>query len=178
MQQHPSGQPRIPTQQRIGILCVGNILMLDEGVAPRVAAELLERYRFPPTVEVLDRGTMGMALLADLRRFDVILLVDAVDSTGEPPGTVVSYLPEDIAPYEAFHGAHDTRFIDVLEAAALLGSLPEAHCLGVQVQNMAPSEYVIGLTPPVEAALPFLIECVIAFLTQRGIHPAPKAPVT
>jgi hydrogenase maturation protease len=147
--------------------------MLDEGVGPRVAAELVARYQFPENVEVLDRGTMGMALLADLKRFDVILLVDAVDNTGQPPGTVVTYLPENIAPYEAFHGAHDTRFIDVLEAATLVGFTPEAHCLGVQVQNMLPSEYVIGLTPPVEAALSFIIECVIAFLAQRNIHPTP-----
>jgi hydrogenase maturation protease len=146
--------------------------MLDEGVGPRVAAELLARYRFPSTVEVLDRGTLGMALLADLKRFDVVLLVDAVDGTGKPPGTVVTYLPEEIAPYEAFHGAHDTRFIDVLEAAALLGSTPEAHCLGVQVENMSPAAYTIGLTPPVEAAVPFLIECVLGFLAQHDVHPA------
>jgi hydrogenase maturation protease len=143
--------------------------MLDEGVGPRVAAELLTNYRFPKTVEVLDRGTMGMALLSDLKRFDAILLVDAVDGTGEPPGTVVTFSPDDIASYEAFHGAHDTRFIDVLEAAALLGYTPEAHCLGVQVGDMSPSEYTIGLTPEVEAAIPFLIECILAFLTQHDV---------
>jgi hydrogenase maturation protease len=145
--------------------------MLDEGAGPRVAAELLANYRFPPNVEVLDRGTMGMALLSDLKRFDVILLVDAVDSTGKPPGTVVTFSPEDIAPYEAFHGAHDTRFVDVLEAAALLGYTPEAHCLGVQVGDMCPPEYTIGLTPEVEAAVPFLVECVLGFLAQNGVYP-------
>lgn len=155
--------------KQFGILCVGNILMLDEGVGPRVAQELLEHYRFPSNVEVLDRGTMGMALLSDLKRFQVILLVDAVDNTGKAPGTVVTYLPEDIAPYEAFHGAHDTRFVDVLQAAGLLGYEPEAHCLGVQVQNMSPADYMIGLTPPVEAAVPFLIQCVLGFLDKFGI---------
>jgi hydrogenase maturation protease len=153
---------------------VGNALMLDEGLGPRVAAELVGRYRFPENVEVLDRGTMGMALLSDLRRFDVVLLVDAVDNTGKPPGTVVTYLPQDIAPYEAFHGAHDTRFVDVLEAAALLGCAPEGHCLGVQVQDMSPASYTIGLTPPVEAAVPFLIECVLGFLEQRGVRPCAR----
>ncbi len=51
---------------------------------------------------------------SELKRLDVVLLVDAVDDTGEPPGTLVTFLPEDIAPYEAFHGAHDARFVDVL----------------------------------------------------------------
>jgi hydrogenase maturation protease len=157
--------------QHIGILCIGNMLMLDEGVGPCVAAALLKRYEFPDNVEVLDRGTMGMALLADLKRFDVVLVVDAVDNTGNVPGTVVTFLPEDIAPYEAFHGAHDTRFIDVLEAAALLGYGIEGHCLGVQVEDMWPAQLTIGLTPSVEAAVPSLVECVVGFLTQRGCAP-------
>jgi hydrogenase maturation protease len=155
--------------QKIAILCIGNILMMDEGAGPRVAKELSAHYAFPENVEVLERGTMGMALLSDLKRFDLILLVDAVDNTGEPPGTVVTFLPEDIAPYEAFHGAHDTRFIDVLEAATLLGYTPEAHCLGVQIENMSPAEYAIGLTPLVEAAIPFLVECVLSFLARHEV---------
>jgi len=161
-------------KQQIGILCVGNILMQDEGVGPRVAQELIERYSFPDNVEVLDRGTLGMALLADLKRLDVVLLVDAVDNTGTAPGTVLTYLPEDIAPYEAFHGAHDTRFVDVLEAAALLGYNPQCHCIGVQVQDMNPDEYTIGLTPAVEAAIPFLIQCIISFLEKSGVEVTEK----
>jgi len=156
--------------KRIGILCVGNILLLDEGVGPRVAEELLKQYSFPENVEVLDRGTMGMALLSDIKNFDVILVIDAVDNTGKPPGTVVSFVPEDIAPCEAFHGAHDARLVDVLEAASLLGYRPEVHCLGIQVQNMNPSDYTIGLTPLVEASLPFLVECVKGFLKKQGIR--------
>jgi len=148
--------------------------MQDEGLGPRVAWELTERYMFPNNVEVIDRGTMGMALLADLKRFDVILLVDAVDNTGTPPGTVLTYLPEDIAPYEAFHGAHDARFIDVLEAAALLGYSPQCHCVGVQVQDMNPDEYTISLTPAVEAALPFLIQCIMGFLERFGVEATEK----
>ena len=171
MELKESGEGRALSERRIAILCVGNILMLDEGAGPRVAAELLARYRFPPHVEVLDRGVMGMALLAAIKRFDEVLLVDAVDGTGKPPGTVVTFLPEDVAPHEAFNGAHDTRFVDVLQAAALLGSTPEGHCLGVQVLDMHPHDFTIGLTPPVEAAIPFLVECVLGFLETRGIRP-------
>ena len=149
--------------------------MQDEGVAPRVAQELISRYNFPENVEVLDRGTMGMSLLSDLKRFDVILYIDAVDGTGMSPGTVVSYLPEEIAPYETFHGAHDTRFVDILEAAFLLGYNPDGQCLGVQVQNINPTNYTIGLTPPVEASLPALIQYVLKFLKKHNVEVSEKA---
>ncbi|MDR1359246.1 MAG: hydrogenase maturation protease [Coriobacteriales bacterium] len=148
---------------KILILCLGNTLMLDEGVGPRVAAELLEHPALPSEVEVLDRGCLGMALLADLKGADRVLVVDAVDNTGLPPGTVVTYAPEDIAPYQAFHGAHDTRLIDVLQALELLGHQPQVDCLGVQIQSLAPEDYTIGLTPPVEAAVPVLVQSCLAW---------------
>jgi len=156
--------------ERIAIIGIGSILMLDEGLGPCVAAELLKRYEFPENVAVLDRGTMGMQLLSEFSSCDVVLVVDAVDNTGNPPGTVVRFAPEDLARYDTFHGAHDTRFIDVLDAAELLGYRPEGHCLGVQVENMSPAELTIGLTPAVAAAVPLVLYSVLDFLCERGIE--------
>jgi hydrogenase maturation protease len=138
--------------------------MLDEGVGPRVAQELLEHHELPGEVTVLDRGCMGMALLADLKGAERVRVVDAVDNTGLAPGTVVSYKPEDMASYEAFHGAHDTRLMDVLEAAELLAYRPIVDCLGVQIQDMAPKDFIIGLTPPVEAAVPVLVQSCLDYI--------------
>ncbi|MDR3053301.1 MAG: hypothetical protein LBU48_05525, partial [Coriobacteriales bacterium] len=75
-----------------------------------------------------------------------------------------------IAPFAPFHSAHDTRFVDVLQAATLLGARPEGYCLGVQVENMYPEQMTIGLTPTVEAAVPFLVQSVVAFLVNRGVE--------
>ncbi|MDR2108019.1 MAG: hydrogenase maturation protease, partial [Coriobacteriales bacterium] len=160
----------VTTDVRIAVLGIGNVLMLDEGLGPRVVAELNARVEFPPGVEVLDRATMGMALLAEMPAWDVMLVIDAVDNTGLAPGTVLSFAPEDIAAQQVFHGAHDTRFSDVLQAAALLGYQVEGHCLGAQVANMAPADYQIGLTPAVEAALPLLMHAALDFLAQRGVR--------
>jgi len=153
---------------QILILCIGNILMLDEGVGPRIAQELNEHHEFPGNVKVLDRGCMGMSLLADLKAADKVLVVDAVDNTGFDSGTVVTFKPEDIAPYQAFHGAHDTRLIDVLLALELLGYKPQVDCLGVQVENMSPASFCIGLTPQVEAAVPILVQSCLDYITAMS----------
>ncbi|MBQ6453276.1 MAG: hydrogenase maturation protease [Coriobacteriales bacterium] len=156
--------------ERMAVMCIGNILLLDEGVGPAVARELMENYDFPPNVTVLDSGTMGMSLIGDFAQYDYILTVDAVDGTGEPPGTVFHFLPQDMAENRIFHGAHDTRFIDVLEASALLGHEPAGECIGVQIENMSPSQLVIGLTPQVAAAVPLLCETVLATLYGHGVR--------
>lgn len=161
--------------ERIAVMCIGNTLMLDEGVGPRVAEELLSRFSFPEHVDVLDCGTMGMSLLSVMRRYDVILVVDAVDNTGHPPGTVLTFSPEDIASYAQPHSAHDTRFIDVLEAADLIGYRPQGYCLGVQILNMNPAQMTIGLTQPVEKAVPLLVYSVLRFLFDRGVLICDKA---
>ena len=154
--------------KRIAVLCIGNILMLDEGVGPRVAQELLAHFTFPANVDILDCGTMGMSLLSEMKRYDIILVVDAVDNTGQAPGTVLTFSPEDIAPFQQPRSAHDTLFIDVLQAAKLLGYTPEGFCLGVQILNMYPEQLIIGLTPAVEAALPLLVYSVLKFLVEHG----------
>ncbi|MCL2808227.1 MAG: hydrogenase maturation protease [Coriobacteriia bacterium] len=154
-------------KNKILILCIGNILLMDEGVGSRVAKELLQNHELPKGVQVLDRGCMGMALLSDFKDASKVLVVDAVDNTGYEPGTVVTFKPEDIAPYQAFHGAHDTRLVDVLQALALMGYQPEVDCLGVQVLNMSPQDFHIGLTPPVEAAVDVLVQSCLDYIEAK-----------
>lgn len=156
--------------ERIAVMCIGNILLLDEGVGPAVAKRLMEGYDFPANVTVLDSGTMGMSLIGDFQEYDYVLTVDAVDGTGEKPGTVFKFMPEDMADNVVCHGAHDTRFIDVLNACRLMGTCPVGECIGVQVENMSPEQLTIGLTPEVEAALPLLCETVFATLYARGVR--------
>lgn len=157
--------------QKILILGIGNILMKDEGVGCRIAEELQNRYDFPEGVDVVDSGTMGLVLLNLLREYDFVIVVDAVDGTGYPPGTVVRMSPEDIAPNQVMHSLHDARFIDVLEAAMLIGIEIEGHVIGVQVEDMNPPELFIGLSNSLEDAVDTAIDAVLTVLAERGVEP-------
>ena len=157
--------------QKILILGIGNILMKDEGIGCRIAEELQNRYDFPEGVDVVDSGTMGLVLLNLLREYDFVIVVDAVDGTGYPPGTVVRMSPEDIAPNQVMHSLHDARFIDVLEAAMLIGIEIEGHVIGVQVEDMDPPELFIGLSNSLEDAVDTAIDAVLTVLAERGVEP-------
>lgn len=161
--------------ERILVLGIGNILMKDEGVGCRVVEALWERYEFPDNVDLDDSGTMGMTILNLLRQYDFVLVVDAVDGTGHPGGTVIRLEPEDIASNQVMHSLHDTRFVDVLQAAELIGIRPQGHVVGIQVEDMAPDELTIGLSDEVEAALDTAIDAVLTVLAERGITATPKS---
>ena len=159
-------------QERITVMGLGNPLMRDEGVGVRVAEVLMETFDFPEHVTVLDASTMGMSILNLFQDADYMLVVDAIDGTGEEPGTVVRLAPEDIAPNQVLHSLHDIRFVDVLQAAELMGSPVVGECIAVQVKDM--SEMSIGLTPAVEAAVPAAVAAVLAVLAERGVHATPR----
>lgn len=143
--------------------------MLDDGAGPAVYDDLREHYRFPDNVRLLDAGCMTMDLLPIVRDYDYLIAVDAVDGTGEEPGTVFRFAPEDIAGHGVMQSLHDIRLIDLLNAAALLGYEAHGMCFGVQVENMSPAVVTEGLTPKVFDALPILRDAVLAHLIERGV---------
>ena len=155
--------------RRIAVFCVGNKLMLDDGVGPAVYEELLTRYDIPDNVELFDLGCLSLTMIARVREYDVIITVDAVDGTDADPGTVFRFEPDAMARHSgATASLHDLKLVDLFDAAALLGYEAEGLCLGMQVENPSPAVVTVGLTPKVDAALPLLVETVAGELARLG----------
>lgn len=160
----------------IAVMCVGNKLMLDDGVGTAVYEELLERYTFPDTVELFDLGCLSLSMIERVREFDTIITVDAVDGTDAEPGTVFRFKPDAMARHAgATASLHDLKLVDLFDAAALLGYEAEGLCLGMQVENASPTVVTIGLTPKVHAALPLLVETVAGELARLGSPLTPRS---
>jgi hydrogenase maturation protease len=156
------------TLPRVLVMGVGNPLMGDEGVGPRVVEFLRSRWTFPSNVEVVDAGTMGFTILNMLQDVDFLVVVDAIDGTGHEPGTVLSLSAEDMAPNQVMHSLHDARLTDVLDAARLMGLEPEVTCVAVQIAGI--EHWELELTPVVEAAVEPAANAVVDILATRGIE--------
>ncbi len=157
--------------ERILVMGVGNPLMRDEGIGPRVVELLSAGYDFPDNVEVVDAGTMGYYILDMLRGVDRLILVDAVRETGHPAGTVLLLTPDDLAANQVMHSLHDLRIVDVLQAAALTDRAPETVCVGVQIESI--EEWVLELSPPCAEAIPVAAAAVLDQLAELGVVPTP-----
>lgn len=148
--------------KHIAIFCVGNRLMLDDGLGPAVYDELMERGSLPENVEVFDVGCLGLAQIDAVRDYDVVITVDAVDESGEAPGTILKYSPYDLAGHAGPSASlHELTLRDLFDSAALLGYEAQGLCLGMQVQNASPDHVVEGLTPPVMSSLGLLVDVVV-----------------
>jgi hydrogenase maturation protease len=154
------------SSERILVLGVGNPLMGDDGIGPRVVELLQSGYQFAENVELLDAGTMSFAILNLIREADHLIVVDAVRNTGHPAGTVMRMTPEQIAPNQIRHSMHDVALIDVLEAVELMGYSPNAVAIAVQIECI--QEAVLKLSDCVEAAVPIAAAAALDELAALG----------
>ena len=130
------------------VFFVGNRPMLDDGVGPAVYDEIVAAYDIPDNVTLLDVGCMALDMLSYVDRCDLILTVDAVDGTGDAPGTVYRFEPEAMARHSGPEASlHDLKLVDLFDAASLMGYEAEGYCLGMQVGNPSPEQFCVGLTP-------------------------------
>lgn len=152
----PSGERG---KKRCLILGLGNPLRGDDGVGPRVVAELLRRG-LPDGVAAVDGGTGGLGLLHLLEGWERVVVVDAA-ILGRNPGEFLRFAPEEahLVGSLVSLSSHTAAFADALALARALGrEFPDIVIYGVQPERM---DWEEGLSPALEAALPQIVTAVL-----------------
>lgn len=144
------------------VLGIGNLLMGDEGVGVH-AIHALQDLPIPEAVVLLDGGTGGFHLLSYLREHPHIVLIDAT-MDGQAPGTVSITYPRFLSDYPRSLGAHDIGLRDLLQAATLLGPLPQIDLVTISIREIRSA--TTELSPPVQAALPRVVDAVRSLMSQ------------
>ena len=163
----------------IVVLGIGNILLRDDGVgvessASSSASSIAGPSSCPPGTRLLDGGTLGLDLLPVVSEARAIVLVDAVD-LGRAPGSVVVVGDDTLRQASAGPlGAGPGGLGDLLVAARLMGTLPDAMVLvGVQPSEI---DTGLGLTDVVRAAVPAAIRTTIRELKRLDAVAALAGP--
>lgn len=148
------------------IIGLGNPLRGDDGVGICVVRALAERS-LPDGVEVMDGGTQGLGLVNLMEGRRRVILVDAA-SMGQNPGQFVRFalgeacLRGDDQPLSV----HAAGLREALLLAQALRMLPDQLIIfGVQPAKV---DWGDALSPEIEAALPALVEAVLAEAFHRG----------
>ncbi len=149
------------------IIGVGNILMQDEGVGPKVVELLRKEYTFEPEIEIIDGGTLGLDLLPYIEKYKKIIIVDVVDF-GKEAGFIKVLKGDEIPPYlRTKLSVHHVGVQDLLEVARLMNFLPEELVLvGIQPESI---DLGLDLTSTLAGKLNELTDEVIKILSKWGI---------
>jgi hydrogenase maturation protease len=159
----PSKPPR-----KVLVMGIGNSLLQDDGVGVHVVDALRTDFRgdwlrlgFEP--EIIDAGTVGLALLPTLEDADAVIVVDAAE-IGLAPGALRLFRDGDID--RLLSGkqrtVHEVALADLFAAAALRGRSPARRAL-IAIQP-ASIDWGLYPTPAVAAAIPRACAAVWALL--------------
>jgi hydrogenase maturation protease len=156
-----SEAPNIVTQRekKILVMGVGNTLMQDDGVGSRITEALLESKQTFPGLEIVDGGTIGLALLPQIENADALIMVDASEMN-ESPGTLRLFRNEEIDAQLSGkrRTVHEVALVDLLSAAAIRGRMPAERVL-LAIQPGC-TEWGVDLTPEVIAAIPLACQAI------------------
>jgi len=146
--------------KKMKILGCGNTLMGDDGVGIRVI-EKLQEMKLPENIEIIDAGVGGMAILSWIEDADKVVIVDAVQTGNEPPGTVYMFTDKELPPSDMFMlSLHDLNLVDTINVGRVVQKMPdEIVIIGVEVKRVA--EFTKELTPEVEGAIPEVLDLVL-----------------
>lgn len=145
------------------VLALGNDLLGDDGVGLEAARQIAERVG--GSVDVMETGEAGLALLELLEGYERALLIDSVVTGRYPPGTILEFSPEHfrrvIAP-----SPHYAGLPEVIEMARRLNiEFPrDIRILAMEVQN--PYQFSLGFSEPVQEALPRLVHRALQILSE------------
>ncbi len=121
---------------KIVIIGIGNVLLMDEGIGVHVINEL-EKHDLPRNLELYDGGTGGFKLTDLMCGAGMVIFIDAVE-TGKVPGTVTTFKSEDVCSIypKKKYSLHDTDLLEVIKIAELLDKPPEIEIVGVQPKTI------------------------------------------
>lgn len=148
------------------ILGLGNVLCGDDGVGVAAVERVRRSYHLPPSVRVLDGGTLGLTLLGQFEEADDVILVDAV-RTDEPPGTPVRLEGEAVAPAVRERlSVHQIGVADLLDALRWMDAFPRRLVLlGLVPRTL---ELGLGRSPEIDAGLDGLIDNIASEARRMG----------
>ena len=133
------------TGKKVVILGVGNLLLSDEGIGIHAVKELSKRD-YPENIEIYDAGTLGLLSGPLFENRDLLIVIDAVDTAGEPGDVMIfdkedimlSRIPIKLSPHQT--GIQETLFISELrgecpEDVKFIGVIPASYDASVELTD-------------------------------------------
>ncbi|WP_350275754.1 hydrogenase maturation protease [Kribbella sp. HUAS MG21] len=151
------------------VIGVGNEYRRDDGIGPALVAALEDRWL--PGVKLLVSDGEPARLIDDWAGVPLAIVVDAVLCEPSAPGEFYRtevpldgrHHDHDLEDHPHSAGSHSLGIPDALRLAQALDRVP--HRLVVYAVEAADITFGTGLTAPVAAALPRLVDAVVAELS-------------
>lgn len=154
---------------RILIAGVGNVLLQDDGFGPHAIARLQSEYEISEEVELLDLGTPGLDFVDYLVGRDVLIILDALASGGEP-GEILTFDRQQLREYlpNVRLSAHQPCLQETLFTAETGEVCPKQ----IVLVGVVGSSFDVSteLSAIVSEAMPKALEVIVDVVKRSGLE--------
>jgi len=149
------------------VLGLGNPILRDDGIGPRIAREL--EGNLIENVTVMEASLAGLNLLDLLVGYDRVIIVDAIKTSKGKPGRIYRLGIDDFGFTRHATSTHDVNLATALELGKKLGlALPrKINILAIEVAET--DHFGEELTPEVAEAIPLCVEMIVDDLKTGNI---------
>lgn len=139
------------------ILGIGNDILMDDGIGPRVVRKLEEKYPLPGT-EYRTTCLGGMDIVELISGYEWVVLIDAIKTKNGIPGTVYEFATADFKDTLHLTTIHDISFLSAIRLEKQLGlHIPkDIHILAIEIIE----DQVFGenFSPPLQERFDQIVE--------------------
>ncbi len=137
-------------EQKNLILGVGNEILMDDGIGPKLVEELKQKEPIPGTTyQAICLG--GLDIVESIQGYQTVVFVDAIKTEGGVPGTVYQFTTRDFQETLHLSNLHDISFLTAIELGRNLDmEIPEnIHIIAIEIVE----DTIFGesFTPDIEA---------------------------
>jgi hydrogenase maturation protease len=134
--------------QKLLVLGVGNILLMDEGLGVHAVQEL-QQESWPAGVDFMDGGTFTQDVFYLFEGYEQVLVLDVVRAGGAP-GSLYQMTEQDLVQdKQQALSLHDIDLLDSLRMAELSGHKPILEVLGLEPERI---DWGLEMTPAIKQA--------------------------
>ena len=150
-------------QEKILILGIGNDILKDDGIGPKLVKDL--KIRDLPKGLCFETCAMGgLEILDMVRDYHTVVFIDAIKTKEGLPGDVSYFQDADFRETMHLSNLHDVNFITALELGRKIKlNIPEnIHIIAVEI--LEDMEFGRSLSPELEEKYPEILEKVYCHL--------------
>ena len=147
------------SEKRILILGLGNDILTDDGIGPRLARDMSKVFTRPDIIFNF-ASCGGLEILEYIKGYRKVIFIDAIRSVNGKPGEVYHFTPSEFRETSNISNLHDINFLTALKMGELLDiDLPsDLHIIAVEI--ISDLEFSEELSEELEEAYPVILEKV------------------
>jgi hydrogenase maturation protease len=159
------------------VLGLGNEILTDDSIGLRLVSDL-EKIYSDPGLDFRTSALGGLELLDIISDYDEVIIVDALKTGVQPPGTVQSFIPEEFRDTLHLSNLHDIGFLTALELGKKTGVIIPCSIRIIGVEILEDRVFSAELSPCLAAIydqilskVSHLVQCFLG-LRIRGYQTA------